>query len=84
MTMTGAKNFIATEQGLQFDIPQNRKYVRRKISRIHVIREQDDTYTMKGYQVNNKDAKEVVSQSNIDHDMLSDVFEEMTNLPTRL
>lgn len=83
MTITGANNFIATEQGLQFDLPHNKNYVRKNISRVHVIRECDDTYTLKGFRFKNREASEIDSQSGILSDMLVDAFEEMTNLTAR-
>lgn len=83
MTVTGANNFIATEQGLQFDLPNTKTYVRRNISRVHVIRECDETYTLKGFRFRNREASEVVSQSGILGAKLVDAFEEMTNLTAR-
>lgn len=82
--MTGAKNAVAIENGLQFDLPKRRGYVRDGISRIHVILDASDTYSVKGFKIKNYEATEIKSESGIYCDMLVNTFEEMTGLYTYL
>ena len=82
--MTGAKNAVAIDNGLQFDLPKKRGWARDGISRIHVILDPSDTYTVKGYRVKNYEMTEVQSHSGIYCDMLVSTFEEMTGLYTYL
>jgi hypothetical protein len=84
MMMTGAKNFAALKDGLQFDLPKQRGYVRDGISRIHVILNASDTYTVKGFKIKNFECDEIISESGIYCDMLQNTFEQMTGLRTRL
>ena len=82
--MTGAKNFVALNSGLQFDLPRSRGFVKDGINRIHVILEANDTYTVKGlkYQPRKMECVELANEEMIYCDMLHDTFEEMTGLLT--
>ena len=82
--MTGAKNFAALKNGLQFDLPKRPGYVLDGISRIHVILNASDTYTVKAFRVKKFECDEVRSESGIYCDMLQNTFEQMTGLYTTL
>lgn len=82
--MTGAKNFVAIENGLQFDLPRSRGFVKDGINRIHVILDPSDTYTVKGIKYNNRkfECVEVAKESYVYCDYLQETFEDMTGLLT--
>lgn len=80
--MTGAKNMVAIKNGLQFDLPKTRGYVKDGISRLHIVLNASDTYTVKAYKIVRYEAKEIAEEQGIYCDMLRDIFEEMTGLRT--
>ncbi len=43
MAMTGAKNMVAIENGLQFDLPRTRHYVKDGINKVQVVLDPSDT-----------------------------------------
>ena len=45
--MTGAKNMVAIENGLQFDLPKKPGYVRDGINKMQIILDASDTYTVR-------------------------------------
>ena len=83
-SMTGAKNFYAIENGLQFDLPKTRHYVKDGISRIHIKLESNDLYTMTAYKIRGMDCKEVKTETGLYFDMLESTFSEFTGLATYL
>lgn len=82
--MTGAKNFVAIENGLQFDLPKKRGYVRDGINKIQIILDASDTYTMRALKMKKFDYDEIRSESGLYCDMLNTTFEQMTGLYTVL
>lgn len=86
ITMTGAKNFVAIENGLQFDLPRTRHFVKDGINKIQVILNASDTYTVRGlkYMPRKYDFKELAIETGIYADMLQGTFTEMTGLNTYL
>ncbi|MCG6410457.1 hypothetical protein [Vibrio fluvialis] len=86
ITMTGAKNFVAIENGLQFDLPRTRHFVKDGINKIQVILNASDTYTVRGlkYMPRKYDFKELATETGIYADMLQGTFTEMTGLNTYL
>lgn len=86
LAMTGAKNLVAIENGLQFDLPRKRGFVKNGINRIHVVLDPSDTYTVKGFKLNTRtyDCAELGTESNVYCDMLQGIFTDMTGLYTYL
>lgn len=82
--MTGAKNFVAIENGLQFDLPKKRGYVRDGINKVQIILDASDTYTMRALKMKKFDYDEIRSESGLYCDMIQNTFEQMTGLYTTL
>lgn len=82
--MTGAKNFVAIENGLQFDLPKTRGYVRDGINKIQIILDASDTYTMRALKMKQFDYDEINHESFLYADMIRRCFERMTGLYTTL
>jgi len=75
--MTGAKQFIAIEKGLQFKFP-NRQRSRGNF--ISVVLDADDTYTVTFRNHTAKASKIVREESGIYWDQLKELFENQTGL----
>lgn len=82
--MTGAKNFLAIKYGLQFDLPKTAHYVKNGITRLHIILDASDTYTIKAYKIRGMNVKLLSEESMIYCDMLQSTFTELTGLNTHL
>lgn len=82
--MTGAKNFLAIKNGLQLDLPKAAHYVKNGITRLHIILDASDTYTVKAYKCRGMDAKLLSEESMIYCDSLQATFTELTGLDTHL
>jgi hypothetical protein len=89
--MTGAKNFVAIESGLQFDLP---KYPGLKINRVVITLNDRDTYDVQFGRISKKkDAVYGVTMptyealfflNDVYADSLRKTFTSMTGLDTRL
>ena len=86
MAMTGAKNMVAIENGLQFDLPRTRHYVKDGINKVQVVLDPSDTYTVRGlkWMPRKYEFKELANQLGVYGDTLQAVFTDMTGLDTRL
>ena len=84
IAMTGAKNFVAIEDGLQFDLPRTPHFVRNGINKIRIHLDPTNTYTMKGLKRHRFDADLVKEESGLYWDMLQPAFTEFTGLDTYL
>lgn len=84
IAMTGAKNFVALESGLQFDLPKTPHYVKDGISRLHVVLTPADTYTVKAFKIRGINCKQLSEQESIYCDMLQITFTKLTGLNTYL
>ncbi|HAS6073671.1 hypothetical protein ACXHQB_23615 [Vibrio parahaemolyticus] len=86
ISMTGAKNMVAIENGLQFDLPRTLHYVKDGINKIQVILDPSDTYTVRGlkWMPRKYEFKELASQSGVYGDSLEAVFTDITGLDTHL
>ena len=86
VAMTGAKNMVAIESGLQFVLPRTRHYVKDGINKIQIILNPSDTYTVRGlkYMPRKFECNELANEQGIYADMLQRTFTEMTGLNTRL
>ncbi|CAH0531123.1 hypothetical protein [Vibrio hippocampi] len=86
MAMTGAKNMVAIENGLQFDLPRTRHYVKDGINKVQVVLNPSDTYTVLGlkWMPRKYEFKELANQSGVYGDTLQAVFTDITGLDTRL
>ncbi len=81
--MTGAKQYVAIEQGLMFSLPA--RLAKLGINKVRIVLDPTDTYTMTTLKINvrKSDAIEVQSESGVYGDMLERTFEEMTGVYTR-
>lgn len=80
VAMTGAKNFIAGESQLMFQIPKAKK----GINKVRVILTPADTYTVEFAKVAKLDYKVIAKVEDVYCDTLQDVFEANTGLYTSL
>lgn len=92
--MTGAKNFIALENGLRFNIPRNAS----KANKVTVTLDADDTYTVTftkytpySFKITKNEIKETPEKivvikeiEGVYCDMLQDTFTAVTGMYTRL
>ena len=84
IAMTGAKNFMAIESGLQFDLPKTRGFVRDGINKIQVHLDPTDTYTMMAFRQHGIACDLLRDEAGLYWDMLQYTFTEFTGLDTHL
>lgn len=84
ITMTGAKNFVAIERGLQLDLPKTPHYVRDGISRLHIVLTLMDEYKITAYKIRGMNVKEISVTDGVHAPELGEVFTRLTGLDTRL
>ena len=78
--MTGAKTFVATEQGVQFKIPAERKGINSVVINLNA----SDYYDIYFHKIKGADVKEIAVFYDIDAESLRQVFTEATGLETSL
>ena len=78
--MIGAKNLYSIERGLQFDVMGNAK----RITRVRIILNSDDLYTMKFYRGRGVNIAEAVNFDGIYCDQLNEIIESATGLYTKM
>lgn len=84
IAMTGAKNFLALndgEGGMRFNIP---RFPGVKINLIEIVLNGSDLYDVKFSRVHGLTLKEISSHTDIYFDQLRDLFEKETGLRTSL
>ncbi len=84
IAMTGAKNFMALESGLQFDLPKTRGLVKAGINKVQVHLDPTDTYTMMAFKQRGVDCDLLKDEGGLYWDMLQYTFTEFTGLDTYL
>lgn len=77
MVMTGAKGFLALDDGMAFSIPKGANGIRR----IKITLNSMDLYDMEFYSLSGKSLKKV---NNVYNDQLQDIFTAETGLYTHL
>lgn len=84
--MTGARDFVTIDQGVQFDLPRTRHFVRDGINRVRIILTADDLYTMEFWKIGRRglDARMVSRSEGIYFDMMRAEFTRQTGLYTSL
>lgn len=92
MAMTGAKNFMAIDNGLQFQLPA--RFAKNGINVVRITLNDLDLYDVE-YGMNTRkkdkdlgimvpDYKVIKTEENIYNDMLQERFTDVTGLQTRL
>lgn len=76
---TGAKQFVTTENGLQFMIPRT-----KNIRKVKIELTGEDLYTVAFYSYNRSQPKLLDSVHAVDCNQLQKVFERKTGLETHL
>lgn len=84
ITMTGAKNFVAINSGLQFDLPKTPHYVRDGISRLHIVLTPMDEYKITAYKIRGMSVKKISVTDGVHAPELAEVFTSLTGLDTHL
>ena len=80
MAMTGAKNLVATENGLMFSLPRNAS----KINKVVIALNGLDLYDVTFYNLRGVDCREIKTACNVYGDNLQSIFTEATGLDTRI
>lgn len=88
--MTGAKDYMAIDDGLTFRIPGT--MTKKHINKVRIILDPSDTYTVtfhkiqkvRGKFVGGYDCKQIAEHSMVYDDMLQDIFTAETGLDTHL
>ena len=83
IVMTGAKNFVAKENGLTFRIP-GKNFAKSNINHVEVILKGDDTYTILFSRIRAGKMIGVANEGGVYFDQLQAVFTEYTGLATHL
>jgi hypothetical protein len=78
--MTGARDFVSIENGIQFKIPKSRN----GINFVKITLNSMDTYNIEFGKIVNYTYKEVSYVGNVFFDKLQEVFTENTGLYTKL
>lgn len=81
VAMTGAKLFVAIENGLQFKLP---RYAGLKINVARITVDATDTYSVEFGSLRGLNYKVVSKHEGIYNDMLQDLFTSETGLDTHL
>lgn len=85
VAMTGAKNFIAWDKGVKFNLPKKPHYAKNAISIVTVTLMESDTYRMCFYKTVGKYLTETVKDlSGVYADQLQEIFTRETGLDTHL
>lgn len=84
IAMTGAKNFMALQAGLQLDLPKKAHYVKNGITRLWIELTPADTYTIRAWKIHGMNAYQVDTVENVYCDELQSIFTELTGLDTHL
>ena len=82
VAMTGAKNFLAIERGLQFTLPSN--FAKDGVNRVRVVLDPDDTYTVEFMRARGTSCKSIAKFDSTYCDQLQELFEDVTGLATHL
>ena len=80
--MTGAKNFVASENGLTFSLPA--RSAKQGINKVRIVLMPDDTYEMQFIKYANMLDKRIATSTGVYCDMLEDIFESQTGLYTSM
>lgn len=84
MAMTGARNFVGSENSLSFKLPNTRDFVKNGVNYVRVVLDPSDTYTVTFSRVRGLKVVEIASHSDVYCDQLQDIFETETGLFTSL
>jgi hypothetical protein len=79
--MTGAKNFVALERGLQFDFPKAGK---NKANRVQIVLSPTDLYTVAFYKARGLNCDLLASSHGLFADMLKGTIERATGFALSL
>ena len=82
--MTGAKNFIAIENGLQFKLPSTSHFVRDGINSVRIVLNGNDLYNIQFHKIRGTSVKLIADLSDIFCEDLQEVFTKYTGLNTHL
>jgi hypothetical protein len=85
--MTGARDFVGSNNSLAFALPQG--FARDGINRVRIVLDETDTYTMQALHVNMKGARKGIASivhetSDLYTEDLQRIFTDWTGLDTHL
>ncbi len=82
--MTGARNFVGSDDSLSFRLPGSGGFCKDGINAVHVVLTPMDEYDMKFMRVRGTKVKTVCEFKGIYFDQLQPLFTEATGLETHL
>jgi len=80
--MTGAKDFLHSDDSLTFRLPSN--FATNGINAIRITHDASDTYTLKCWKVRGLNVKEIAEMPGIYADKLRETFTRLTGLDCAL
>jgi hypothetical protein len=84
IAMTGARNFIAINNGLSFRLPGGGGFCKDGINIVQIVLDPSDTYTVTFKRVRGNTLREIARVEDVYNDNLRCVFETHTGLRTSL
>jgi hypothetical protein len=84
IVMTGAKNFVGTDNSLTFRLPGARGFCKDNINSVQVTLDPNDTYTVTFARVRGGDVKVISMFRDIYCEQLRETFTEQTGLLTSM
>jgi len=84
MDLTGAKNFVAQDNGVSFRLPSTPGFVRKGINHVQITLNQHDLYSVQFGRVWGTKFTVLDSEENVYGSDLRDVFTRVTGLATSL
>lgn len=82
VAMTGAKNFVGSDDALHFALPSN--FARNGINRVRVTLQPSDTYTVEFFKVRGTKFSSIATRDDVYAEDLQRVFKTETGLDTHL
>lgn len=80
MTMVGANQIVATDEGVRFRVPN----AKNRIKALEVVLNGKDLYDMRWLNIRGFECKQVAEDKDVYADQLEDFFQARTGLATRL
>jgi hypothetical protein len=84
IAMTGAKNFIGSEDGLSFKLPGGGGFCKNGINYVKIVLDPSDTYTMTFLRIRGTKVHDVAQHHGVYADMLQSMFTSETGLEVSL
>lgn len=84
ISMTGARDFIGSGNGLTFKIPGGGGFTKNSVNAVRITLDPSDTYHIEFLRIRKFEVKTIADHSNIYAEQLQEIFKEETGLNTSL